>query len=100
MIGFFTNETPSMLHDVFKKQFFLCDDFLSFLTLQANTARVVFSWNPNDPADKDSPTYHGTERRGSTSLNLLGGLVDPPELPDDLDSFSIRVSNVRLACSI
>lgn len=32
--------------------------------------------------------------RGSLSLNLLGGLPEPPPDPDDLDYFDIRVNNV------
>ena len=67
--------------------------------LQANTARVIFSWNENDPANDDpenGPVYHGVSNRGSASLNLLGGLIDmPPEPPaDTVGSFNVTVDNV------
>ena len=68
--------------------------------MQANTARVVFSWNENDPANDDpesGPVYHGGSNRGSASLNLLGGLIDmPPDpLAGTVGSFNITVDNVR-----
>ena len=58
---------------------------------------MVFSWNDDDPADADSAMYHGNIQRGSASLNLLGGLVDPPEEPADSASFFARSNNVRPA---
>ncbi len=61
---------------------------------QADTSRVVYSWNPSDPAGPETPSYHGANRRGSVSLNLRGGLVDPPELPDDVATFTIAVNDV------
>ena len=67
-------------------------------TLQPNTARVVFSWNDNDPVNDDAesgPMYHSANR-GSASLNLLGGLVNPPLPPsaDMIGSFNVTVDNV------
>ena len=70
------------------------------ILIQANTARVVFSWNDRDPENDDpetGPMYHGNNR-GSASLNLLGGLVNPPPEPpaDMVGSFNITVQNVSL----
>ena len=64
--------------------------------VQANTARVIFSWNDNDPTTQDGSDamYHTTNGRGSASLNLLGGLPDPPPEPADTRSFTFRVNNV------
>ena len=69
--------------------------------MQANTARVVFSWNDNDPANDDpdsGPMYHGSNNRGSASLNLLGGLINMPPEPQagTTGSFNITVNNVSL----
>ena len=65
---------------------------------QADTSRVVFAWNNNDPAndDPDAVVYHG-ENRGSTSLNLLSGVTTPPvnEDPSLIQSFTLAVDNVR-----
>ena len=75
---------------------------LNFFATQANTARVVFSWNENDPANDDpenGSVYHGFINHGSASLNLLGGLIDmPPEPPaNTVGFFNITVDNVRSA---
>ena len=44
----------------------------------------MYSWNDNDPTNDDvvsGPAYHSS-RRGSASLNLLGGLQNmPPDPP-------------------
>ena len=39
--------------------------------------------------------YHGRDNRGSASLNLLGGLTNPPPEPEDSQSFFLGVENVR-----
>ena len=70
-------------------------DIYSYL-LQANTARVVFSWNDNDPTmpDGSDAMQHTTNDRGSASLNLLGGLRSIPPDPSDTRSFAFTVNNV------
>ena len=71
--------------------------FHSFNTLseciQADTSRVVYAWNDNDPADENSPMYHGVNR-DAVSLNLLSGVTNPPN-PDlnSVQSFTISVEN-------
>lgn len=47
---------------------------------------------PNN--DPNAVAYHGATSRGSASLNLLGGLPDPPPEPDDAQSFLLGVTNV------
>ena len=63
---------------------------------QANTARVIFSWNDVDPTMPDGSDAMQHTTRGSASLNLLGGLSDPPPEPSDTRSFAFTVNNVRL----
>lgn len=61
-----------------------------------NTARVVYSWHSNDPADADSAMYHTQTQRGAVSLNLLGGQRELPPDPSDLQSFTVAVNNVNI----
>ena len=66
--------------------------------LQADTARVVWSWHSEDPADLDSIQFH--EFMGSTSVNLLGGLNVDREDPPDTNSFIVRNENVQCISDI
>ena len=59
---------------------------------QHETAHVIWSWNDNDPVN-NIPSFH--QLQGATSLNLLGGLVDPPQDPPDAQTFALTVNNVR-----
>ena len=63
---------------------------------QADTTRVIFSWNEADPANDDpnEVMYHGPTNRGSLSVNLLGGQQDAPPDPVDVLTLEITVSNV------
>ena len=64
---------------------------------QANTARVIFSWNDVDPTMPDGSDAMRHTTRSSASLNLLGGLPDPPPEPSDTRSFTFRVNNVCIS---
>ena len=57
----------------------------------------MYSWNAGDPAtdDPNAVIYHGNNR-GSASLNLLGGIVNPPPKPPGTESFTITVPTVSL----
>ena len=59
---------------------------------------MVFSWNDVDPDDNDPAKvpYHGLDRRGTQSINLLGGLQNPPPDPPGSKSFVVRVNDVRV----
>ena len=63
-----------------------------WMNWQADTSRVVWSWHSSDPSSVDNILGH--QFRGTTSVNLLGGLNDPPPEPDDKDSFIIAQNNV------
>ena len=67
---------------------------ITLIVLQANTARVIFSWNDVDPTMPDGSDAMRHTTRSSVSLNLLGGLPDPPPEPSDTRSFTFRVNNV------
>ena len=56
---------------------------------------MVWSWHSGDPATPDSVMQH--EYMGSMSINLLGGLGNPPSQPSDSDSFII--ANIDVSCS-
>ena len=67
---------------------------ITLIALQANTARVIFSWNDVDPTMPDGRDAMRHTTRGSASVNLLGGLPDPPPVPSDSETFFIGVENV------
>ena len=52
----------------------------------------MWSWHSSDPEDAASVLQHQFE--GTTSLNLLGGLNNPPPIPPDSDSFTITMESV------
>ena len=64
------------------------------ILLQAETARVIFSWNDVDPTMPDGSDASRHMTRGSASLNLLGGLPDPPPEPSDSETFFVGVDSV------
>lgn len=66
----------------------------SVLFLQTQTTPVVFSWNDNDPTAEDGSDATRHQIRGAASVNLLGGLVNPPPEPSDTQSFTLRANNV------
>ena len=93
---------PAQLHQLCDNLWISCPlvtMILDYTCMQANTARVVFSWNENDPTNDDAETglvYHGFNNRGSASLNLLGGLINIPADPpaESIGSFNVTVNNV------
>ena len=50
--------------------------------------------------DGSDAMYHGAAGRGSASLNLLGGLPDPPPEPSDSETFFIGVDGVSTCTNI
>lgn len=62
--------------------------------MQAETARVVWSFSRNDPEDPLGETAQFHDYQGSVSLNLLGGLSNPPKQPDNMEFFDLTVTNV------
>lgn len=62
--------------------------------MQAETARVVWSFSRNDPEDPLGETARFHDYQGSVSLNLLGGLSNPPKQPDNMEFFDLTVTNV------
>ena len=80
---------------------------ITLIVLQANTARVIFSWNDVDPTMPDGSDAMRHTTRSSASLNLLGGLPDPPPEPSDsetffvgVDSVSTYTNNMPLLCNV
>lgn len=68
--------------------------FILLLFVQTQTTLVVFSWNDMDPTAEDGSDAIQHQIRGSASVNLLGGLIDPPTEPSDTRSFTLTVNNV------
>ena len=61
--------------------------------LQSSTARVVWSFNRNDPTDPSGSDAMRHDYKGSKSLNLIGGIHNSRSIPTD--SLDIMVTNVR-----
>lgn len=62
--------------------------------MQADTSRVIWSFSETLDPQELSQTSKGHSRQGSMSLNLLGGLNNPPPDPSDVASFDVTVNNV------
>ena len=58
----------------------------------------MWSWHSSDPEDEASVLQH--QFKGATSLNLLGGLNNPPPIPPDSDSFTITMESVRQVVNV
>jgi hypothetical protein len=70
------------------------------MVVQADTSRVVYAWNDNDPENDDAdngPMYHGANR-GAAPLNLLSGVTSPVKMEagqGSFQTFTLGVENVR-----
>ena len=54
----------------------------------------MWSFKEQDPPNGADRRFIVHDFQGSRSLNLLGGLVDPPEDPPGTESFTIEVDSV------
>ena len=54
----------------------------------------MWSFNEEDPSNGADGRFERHNFQGSRSLNLLGGLIDPPADPPGTESFAIEVNNV------
>ena len=63
------------------------------LSVQTDTARVVWAYHSRDPESEDELALLEHERKGSASLNLLGGLNEE-RVVEDSQSFTILNDNV------
>ena len=72
---------------------------LCYMT-QEETARVVWSYHYQDPANSDPSLVLQHSHQGSRSLNLLGGLREVPEEPADAQSFIIQNHNVSVVVDV
>lgn len=68
--------------------------FPCHLCLQPGTARVIGSYNGEDPSDSNLFGQYHHDFRQSRSLNLLKGLPVLRTSPSDSNSFIIRNRNV------
>ena len=69
------------------------------LFIQYQTAHIVYSWNDNKPTVTtsngiESYTLIQHSRQGTTSVNLLGGLPNPPRIPQNVQAFTVGVNEV------
>ena len=55
---------------------------------------MIFSWNDVDPTMPDGSDAMRHMTRGAASVNLLGGLINPPPEPSDSETFFVGVDSV------
>ena len=67
--------------------------YVSHVSIQEDTVRLIYSYSEVDPADDDSITYHGTTR-GTKSVSLLSQSKIPDSLPADVQHFEFLNNNV------
>ena len=60
----------------------------------------MWSFKEEDPPNGADGQFERHDFEGSRSLNLLGGLIDPPADPPGTESFAIEVTNVSLYAAI
>ena len=60
----------------------------------------MWSFKEQDPPNGADGQFIPHDFQGTRSLNLLGGLVDPPADPPGTQSFAIEVNNVSYFDSI
>ena len=68
--------------------------------LQTDTTRIIFSFTDEDPDDETGLSYHGSSNRGTKSVVLLSYHDEHQNLPDDVISMDILVSEVSCAKKI
>ena len=57
----------------------------------------MWSFTEKDPPNGADGAFPAHDFKGSVSLNLLGGVLDRPDVPDTTDYFEILVEDVRMS---
>ena len=76
-----------------RNNIFLALHSSKLFSLQADTSRVVWSYHSHDPSSEEELRSLQHERKGSASLNLLGGLNED-RVEENSGSFTILNENV------
>jgi hypothetical protein len=85
----------------FYRNFTSCDT-ANDLNILYETSRVVYSWNDNKPTvgtgTDGNPSYDIMPHtmKGSTSVNLLGGLPNPPQITENTRSLIVNVNEITI----
>lgn len=70
--------------------------FFHLAHVQADTTYIVYSWNDIKPTvSGDTYNIARHQQRNWIRINLLNGLVNPPEVPSTASTFKVAVDNVR-----
>ena len=56
----------------------------------------MWSFKEEDPPNGADGTFIAHDFKGSVSINLLGELLDSPQIPDDTEYFEFLANNVGL----
>ena len=57
----------------------------------------MWSFTEKDPPNGADGAFPAHDFKGSVSLNLLGGVLDRPDVPDTTDYFEILVEDVCMS---
>ena len=87
------NENSTHTTIAFSRVWDTCDDENDFL-LSADTVRVIWAYNSQDPADINSPIKH--EHRGATSVVLTGTADDTFVPTDDVTAWHVHSVNYQI----
>ncbi|CAH1785358.1 unnamed protein product [Owenia fusiformis] len=72
-----------------------CDDL--DWPIDDGTVKVIWSYHPDDPSSDTDLLYHGQNRRGSKSIQLITHRgKSAPVLPDDVESLQFCLTNVSV----
>ncbi|XP_065840799.1 DBH-like monooxygenase protein 1 [Oscarella lobularis] len=92
------SETNQVTTLEFKRKVKACD--AKDRSIDVGTSRVIWSYNPNDPQNDSPSALQQHTVMGWRSVNLLYGAPVPKvPLPDDVEEFDVRLSNVRVPTS-
>ena len=58
----------------------------------------MWSFKDEDPPNGAEGTFIAHDYKGSRSVNLLGGLLNPPSDPPGTQSFTFAVNQVCIVC--
>jgi hypothetical protein len=81
----------------FWRNFTSCDT-ANDLDILFETARIVYSWNDNKPTvnGPNSFTFERHTNQGQNSVNLIGGLPNPPTITENTESFVAGVNEIPM----
>ncbi|CAL4168359.1 unnamed protein product, partial [Meganyctiphanes norvegica] len=95
LLGGYQNDSHTVLR--FSRRWTTCDED-NDVKLGADTVRVIWAYNDEDPVDEDSVPYHS--HRGTKSLYLKEPQLGQATLNEDAEFWEVLSPNVKLPTSV